>query len=49
VDAEQALKSATAKFDRRFRDMEMSAGKAFSGLSLDAKEALWQDAKSKEA
>jgi ATP diphosphatase len=49
VDAEQSLKSATAKFDRRFRDMEMSAGKAFSGLSLDAKEALWQQAKSKEA
>jgi ATP diphosphatase len=48
VDAEFALKQASAKFERRFRDMEMSAGDAFAGLSLDEKEALWQQAKSKE-
>ena len=48
VDAEQALKQASAKFERRFRDMEMSAGNAFVGLSLDEKEELWQQAKVKE-
>ena len=48
VDAEFALKQASAKFERRFRDMEMSAGDAFAGLTLDEKEALWQQAKAKE-
>lgn len=48
VDAEHALKQASAKFERRFRDMEMSAGNAFVGLSLDEKEELWQQAKVKE-
>lgn len=48
VDAEFALKQASAKFERRFRDMEMSAGDAFAGLSLDEKEELWQQAKAKE-
>ncbi len=48
VDAEFALKQASAKFERRFRDMELSAGDAFAGLSLDEKEALWQQAKAKE-
>jgi ATP diphosphatase len=49
VDAEHALKSATAKFDRRFREMEASAGEAFSQISLDAKEELWRQAKAQEA
>lgn len=48
VDAETALKSANAKFERRFRDMEATAGDAFPSLSLDDKERLWQQAKSKE-
>jgi ATP diphosphatase len=48
VDAEFALKQASAKFERRFRDMEMTAGNAFAGLSLDEKEELWQQAKAKE-
>jgi ATP diphosphatase len=48
VDAECALKQASVKFERRFRDMEMSAGNAFVGLSLDEKEELWQQAKVKE-
>lgn len=48
VDAEFALKQASAKFERRFRDMEMSAGDAFAGLSLDEKEELWQQAKAKK-
>ncbi|MEY3877892.1 MAG: hypothetical protein RLZZ191_1575, partial [Pseudomonadota bacterium] len=49
VDAETALKSASAKFERRFRDMEDSAGARFTSLSLDEKEDLWQQAKAKEA
>lgn len=48
VDAELALKQASAKFERRFRDMEASAGNAFVSLSLDEKENLWQQAKAKE-
>jgi nucleoside triphosphate diphosphatase len=48
VDAETALKSANAKFERRFRAMEDVAGDAFPGLSLDEKEALWQQAKAAE-
>lgn len=48
VDAEQALKNANAKFERRFRDMEAMAGDAFVAMSLDEKEALWQTAKSNE-
>ena len=48
VDAESALKQASAKFERRFRDMELSAGDAFEALSLDEKEELWQHAKAKE-
>lgn len=45
VDAEAALKDATAKFERRFRGMEVIAGDTFEQLNLDAKEALWQRAK----
>lgn len=48
VDAEDALKAASAKFERRFRDMEHAAGTAFADLSLDEKEVLWQSAKNKE-
>lgn len=45
VDAEGALRRATAKFESRFRAMEETAGDAFAGLDLDAKEALWQEVK----
>ena len=45
VDAEGALRRATAKFEGRFRAMEQTAGEAFAGLDLDAKEALWQQVK----
>jgi ATP diphosphatase len=48
VDAEHALKQANTKFERRFRDMELSAGDAFVDLSLEQKEELWQQAKAKE-
>lgn len=45
IDPEVALRRANVKFDGRFRAMEAKAGDAFAGLSLDAKEALWQEAK----
>lgn len=48
VDAEGALKAASAKFERRFRQMEDTAGAAFPTLSLEEKEALWIIAKNKE-
>ncbi|OAN56418.1 nucleoside triphosphate pyrophosphohydrolase [Sphingobium sp. TCM1] len=48
VDPEVALRKANGKFDRRFRTMEQLAGDAFAGLSLDDKEALWQQAKRRE-
>lgn len=48
VDAEDALKQASTKFERRFRDMELSAGDAFVDLSLEQKEELWRQAKEKE-
>lgn len=45
VDAESALRDANAKFEARFRAMESIAGDAFSDLTLDDKEALWQRVK----
>ena len=49
VDAEAALRSANAKFERRFAGMEALAGGTFAGLSLDQKEALWQRVKTPPA
>lgn len=48
VDPEAALRSANAKFERRFQAMELEAGDAFAGLDLEAKEALWGSAKRAE-
>jgi ATP diphosphatase len=48
VDAEAALRSANAKFERRFRGMETLAtqrGQIFADLNLDAQERLWQEVK----
>jgi ATP diphosphatase len=48
VDAEAALRSANAKFERRFRGMEALAeqrGEIFADLNLDAQERLWQEVK----
>lgn len=46
ISAEEALRAANAKFERRFRAMEALAGpEAFAKLSLDAQEALWQEVK----
>ncbi|MBX3564502.1 MAG: nucleoside triphosphate pyrophosphohydrolase [Sphingomonas sp.] len=48
VDPEAALRGANAKFEKRFKAMEAEAGDAFAGLDLDAKEALWAAAKTRE-
>lgn len=45
IEPEQALRTANAKFERRFRFMEDVAGAAFASLPLEEKEALWQQAK----
>ena len=48
VDAEAALRSANAKFERRFRGMEALArqrGETFADLNLEAQEGLWQEVK----
>ena len=45
VDPETALRRGNAKFERRFRAMEAIAGETFPALSLDEKEALWQQVK----
>jgi ATP diphosphatase len=48
VDAEAALRSANAKFERRFRSMESLAaqrGEMFEQLNLEAQEKLWQEVK----
>lgn len=42
ISAEEALRAANAKFERRFRAMEDLAGSAFPNLSLEAQEELWQ-------
>jgi nucleoside triphosphate diphosphatase len=43
IDPEVALRRANAKFERRFRVIEVADG--FSSLSLDEKEQLWTAAK----
>lgn len=48
VDAEQALRDANRKFEKRFRMMEAQAGGNFAELDLDAQEALWQQVKAQE-
>lgn len=48
IAAEDALRAANAKFERRFRAMEGLADKDFADLSLDEQEALWQTVKKTE-
>ena len=43
IEPEAALREANRKFEVRFRAIEQEPG--FAGLSLDEKEALWQQAK----
>jgi ATP diphosphatase len=50
--AEDALRAANAKFERRFRAMEALAsqrGLVFAALDLDQQEALWSEVKRSEA
>ena len=52
VSAEEALRAANAKFERRYRAMESLAtarGQDFAKLDLEAQEALWQAVKASEA
>jgi ATP diphosphatase len=48
IDPEAALRSANAKFERRFRAMEDAAGGSIAGRDLEAQEALWVAAKQTE-
>ncbi|WP_211277365.1 nucleoside triphosphate pyrophosphohydrolase [Erythrobacter donghaensis] len=46
ISAEEALRAANAKFERRFRAMEAIGGPDyFASLSLEAQEKLWQQVK----
>ena len=48
VDPERALKTANKKFERRYRAMESMASHAFSLLSIEEQEKLWQRVKDEE-
>ena len=48
IDPEAALRQATAKFERRFRRVELLAAERATGADLDALEALWQEVKGEE-
>ena len=48
VTAEDALRCANSKFERRFREMENLAEGNFSELDLSEQERLWQTVKSSE-
>jgi len=51
IDAEAALRTATARFAGRFQEMERLAaarGVALRDLSLEAQDALWEEAKRRE-
>jgi MazG family protein len=48
IEPETALRRATAKFERRFRHVEVLAGERGIGRDLDALEALWQEVKRRQ-
>jgi uncharacterized protein YabN with tetrapyrrole methylase and pyrophosphatase domain len=48
IDPELALRNATLKFERRFKDVEKrvnASGKPFAETPLDQLESYWQEAK----
>ncbi|KRA83370.1 nucleoside triphosphate pyrophosphohydrolase [Altererythrobacter sp. Root672] len=45
ISAEEALREANAKFERRYRAMEQLSEGKFAELDLDRQEALWQQVK----
>ncbi|MFM9853607.1 MAG: nucleoside triphosphate pyrophosphohydrolase [Sphingomonadaceae bacterium] len=47
VDPEAALRLANTKFETRFRAIEVAGGADFASLSLDEKEQLWVQVKSR--
>ena len=49
IPPEDALRSANAKFERRFRAMEAIAAGQFDQLSLEEQDALWRAVKASEA
>jgi MazG family protein len=48
LDADQALRGANARFERRFHHVEKSLGAKMKGAKLDEMERLWQEAKAAE-
>lgn len=48
IAPEDALRAANAKFERRYRQMEVLAGGRFATLEPDRQEALWQQVKRAE-
>jgi ATP diphosphatase len=48
IDPEAALRAANAKFERRFRAMEVAAEGQFAAFDLAAKENLWNVVKNAE-
>jgi ATP diphosphatase len=48
IAAEEALRAANSKFERRFRAMEAMGGEAFAELSLQQQEELWKAVKRSE-
>lgn len=48
IPAEDALRAANAKFERRFKQMEALAEGRFATLSLEEQEALWRKVKQAE-
>src|SRR5581483_488461 len=49
IEPETALRRATAKFERRFKQVEALAAERGFGRDIDALEALWQEVKGNEA
>ena len=48
IKAEEALRAANDKFERRYRAMEQAAGGSFAKLPLHEQEALWEQVKQGE-